>query len=348
MTRPPSQTVERAPVADRLEPSEPVALCEHPGVEPIYFLAAWQTPRASSNSAAKKIFHEREKAIGTPAEVARLRSDVLSVLGPGASFEVEHGMLMIEMPDSRLRAASADLLAAVAAAGYILYDPQVGRLVVPMSKMAAPWPPVWTEPIAELREALATAAIQLRDVDEHGELDVKDLITGVAAEKGWGVWQVGDPVPPEFERRRHVAPELEALIPAGLVESEDRPTSVRATDWGARPVNRALKALGVRPRDAVVINTLGGKRQDVHTVTIFGVAGVTAEALAAAFEPAIFKPRSVRWQRRDIEGRSVWWAEAKGWLNGDDFTAAWWTRDGLVVWITGQPAWLESAVAKLP
>jgi hypothetical protein len=67
-------------------------------------------------------------------------------------------MVAIEVADSRLRAASADLLAVVAAAGYILYDPQVGRLVVPMTQTAAPWPPVWTEPIAELGEALASAA----------------------------------------------------------------------------------------------------------------------------------------------------------------------------------------------
>ena len=45
----------------------------------------------------------------------------------------------------------------------------------------------------------------------------------------------------------------------------------------------------------------------------------------------------------------VWWVDAKGYLAlGDDFTAAWWTRDGLVVWITGQPSWLETAAAKLP
>jgi hypothetical protein len=314
-------------------------------MEPAYFLAAWQTPRASSNSAAKKIFHEREKTIGSPEEVDRLRSEVLTVLGPDASFEVEHGMLAIEMPDSRLRAASSDLLAVVAAAGYILYDPQVGRLVVPMTQMAAPWPPVWTEPIAELREALATATV---GVDEQGEIDMKAFMTELAADKGWEIWQVGDPLPPEVERRTHIAPDLEALIPAGLVDSTDSPTSVRATDYGAPTVNRALKVVGVRPRDAVVVNTLGGIGQDVHTVTIFGVPGIAADALAAAFAPAIFKPRSVRWEQRDIEGRSVWWAEAKGYLQGDDFTAAWWTRDGLVFWITGSPAWLVSAVTRLP
>jgi hypothetical protein len=317
-------------------------------VEPVYFLAAWQTPRASSNRAAKKIFHEREKGIGTPQEIARLRSDVLTVLGPDASFETDHGIVMIEVPDSRLRAASAELLAVVAEAGYILYDPQVGRLVVPMTQMVAPWPPVWAQPIAELREALATAAVGPVPVDEHGELDAKAFMTELAADKGWEIWQVGDPLPPEMERRSHIAPELEALIPAGLVDSKDPPTSVRGTDYGAPTVNRALKAVGVRPRDAVVVNTLGGKGQDVHTVTIFGVPGVAADALAAAFAPAIFKPRSARWEQLDIDGRSVWWAEAKRYLQGDDFTAAWWTRDGLVFWITGPPAWLQSAVTRLP
>lgn len=312
--------------------------------EPVYYLAAWKTPRASSNSAAKKIFHEREKAIGTAKDVAALRSDVLTVLGPDTSFVVEDGMLTIEVPDSRLRAASADLLSVVAAAGYILYDPQVGRLVVPMTKMVAPWPPEWTRPIAELREALAAA---MAGVDEPGEVDMKAFMTDLAAEKEWETWQVGDPLPPDVELRSHVAPDLEALIPPGLVDSKDAPTSVRATDYGAPTVNRALKAVGVRPRDAVVVNTLGGEGQDVHTVTIFGVPGVAADALAAAFERTIYKPRSVRWEPREIEGRSVWWAEAKGYLQGDDFIAVWWARDGLVFWITGPPAWLRRAIAAL-
>lgn len=315
----------------------------------VYYLAAWQTPRASSNSAANKIFHEREKTIGTPEEVARLRSDVLALLGPAASFDVDHGLLMIEVPETRLRETSGALLAAVAAAGYILYDPQVGRLVVPMTQMVAPWPPVWTGPISELREALATAAIQADDVDAEGEFDLDAVMAELAAEKGWEVWQVGDPLPPEIERRSHVAPELEALIQAGLVDSTDRPTSGRATDSGSRAVNRALKAVGVRPRDAVVVNALGDKGSDVHTVTLISVPGVGADQLATAFEPAIFKPRRAPWERREVAGRAVWWAEAKDFTPlGDDFTAAWWTRDALVIWITGQPAWLEAAIASLP
>jgi hypothetical protein len=312
----------------------------------MYFLAAWHTPRASSNSAAKKIFHGREKAIGTSEEVARLRADVLRVLGPDASFGVDHHMLTIAAPDSRLRAASADLLAVVAASGYILYDPQVGRLVVPMTQMAAPWPPVWTQPIAELRDALAAATAVA--ADEDGEIDMKAVFTELAADKGWEIWHRGDTLPREIERRRHIAPDVEALIPRGLVDSTDSPTSVRATDYRAPTVNRALKVVGVRPRDVVVVNTLGGRGKDAHTVTIFVVPGVSAHALDAAFAPAIFKPRGVPWEERNIEGRSVRWAVAKGYLEGDDFTAAWWTRDGLVFWITGPPAWLVSAVTRLP
>jgi hypothetical protein len=155
--------------------------------------------------------------------------------------------------------------------------------------------------------------------------------------------------PPDFDTRGHIAPDLEDLIPAGLVDSAQRPRSVRATNYSAPAVNRALKLVGIRPRDAVVVSAQGGRDREAHSVTIFGVPAVSGDELAMAFEPAIFKPRSARWQRREIVGRLVWWAEAKGYFSlGHDFTAAWWTRDGLVVWITGQPAWLEAAVVSLP
>ena len=319
-------------------------------MEPHYYLAAWKTPRASSNSAAKRIFHGRGKAIGTADEVARLRSEVSVLLGPGASLDSD-GMLMIEVPASRLREASADLLAAVEEAGYNLYDPQVGRLVVPMTQMAAPWPPEWTGPMADLQVALATAAVAGTDGD-HGaaaESDIRAIVADLAAEKDWGLWEVGSPRPPTVERWLHVAPELEALIPAGLVDSDAKPTSGPMTGWGQPGVNRALRLVGVRPRDAVVVSALGGKHGQVHTVTLFGVPGVAADQLAGAFGAAIYKPRRARWERRNIAGRAVWWAEAKDFIApGQDFTAAWWTRDGLVVWITGQPAWLEAAAAALP
>lgn len=319
-------------------------------MEPLYHLAAWRTPRASSNSAAKRIFHGRERTIGSPEDVARFRSEVLDVLGPGAWLEADSGMLMIAVPDRRLREASAELLATVASVGYLLYDPQVGRLVVPMTQMAAPWPPEWTGPIGELRAAIAAAATAADLNEDRGgaaELDVRAVVTDLAAQKGWGIWEVGAPLP-DVEHLRHVAPDLEALIPSGLVESSLRPRSVRATR-SAPAVSRALKAVSVRPRDAAVVSALGGHDRDVHTITLFSVPGVGADELAAAFEPVIFKPRRARWERREISGRGVWWAEAKGFFApGLDFTAAWWTRDGLVVWITGQPAWLETAVARLP
>jgi hypothetical protein len=162
---------------------------------------------------------------------------------------------------------------------------------------------------------------------------------------GWEVVQL----PPDHETRAHVAPALEDLIPAGLVDSARRPMSVRATDFGAPTVNRALRLVGVRPRDAVVVVALGGRLREVHSVHIFGVPGLGADELESAFEPAIYKPRRARWQRREIAGRTVWWVEEKDYFPlGDDFTAAWWTRDGLVIWITGQPAWLEAAVERLP
>ncbi len=161
-------------------------------------------------------------------------------------------------------------------------------------------------------------------------------------------WEIV-PLPPDFQTRGHVAPALEDLIPVGLVDSAQRPMSVRATDYGAPAVNRALRLVGVRPRDAVVVSAVGGRLREVHSVNIFGVPGVGADELASAFEPAIYKPRRASWQRRELGGRTVWWAEEKNYSPmGDDFAAAWWTRDGLVFWITGQPQWLEAAVALLP
>ena len=317
-------------------------------MEPVNYLAAWRTPRATTNSAAKKIFHGREKTIGTAEEVARLGSEVLAVLGPGASLGADHGMLIIAVPDSRLREASADLLGVVAAAGYILYDVQAGRLVVPMTRMAAPWPPEWTGPIAELREAFATVeAADGWDADPgaSAEADFGAALTDLAADRGWGLWEVGTPRPPEVERRLHIAPELEALIPDGLVDSDARPTSVRATEYGSRMFNRALRTVGVRPRDAVVVGALGGRRSDVHGVTLIGVPGIAADDLRAAFELALVKPRGAVWLRREIAGRAVWWTES---TPGPGSVEAWWARDGLVVLIGGQPAWLEAAVAELP
>jgi hypothetical protein len=297
-------------------------------MEPRTYLAAWQTPRASSNSAAKRIFHEREKTIGSPEELTDLRSAVLPLLGPAGSFKVDHAMVMITLPDSQLRKVADALLAVVASFGYILYDLEAGLLVVPMTKLAAPRPPSWTEPAPEAR---SPADVPL------------------PAEKGRGAWRAGDPRPPEVERRMHVSPELEALVPGGLVDSTGRPSSVRATEWAAPAVNRALRAVGVRPRDAVVVNALGGKRRGVHAVTIFGVPGVAADALAAAFEPSIARPRGGgRWQLRDVAGRAVWWAQTKGEPFGWEYEVAWWARDGLVVWVAGPTAWLEGAVAGLP
>ena len=317
-------------------------------MEPVYYLAAWRTPRASSNSAAKKLFHGREKDIGSPEEVARFRSEVLAVLGPEAAVDADFGMLMISMPDRRLREASAELLAVVASNGYLLYDPQVGRLVVPMTQMAAPWPPGWAGPIVELRAGIAAAGAPLDQSDGEGaapELDLRAVVADIAADKGWTVWDVGAP-PPGIEQLGHFAPDLEALIPVDLLRSGEQPRSVRATRF-APAVSRALKAVGVRPRDAVVVSALGDG-EDVPTITLFSVPGAGADELASAFEPAIFKPRRARWERREISGRVVWWTEAKGFLGGDDLTVAWWTVDGLVVWITGRPAWLETAVARLP
>jgi hypothetical protein len=40
------------------------------------------------------------------------------------------------------------------------------------------------------------------------------------------------------------------------------PRSVSGTDWGASLLNRALKRVGIKPRDAVVVNAMGRRSID--------------------------------------------------------------------------------------
>jgi hypothetical protein len=66
-------------------------------------------------------------------------------------------------------------------------------------------------------------------------------------------------VPPPTEAQMpHVSQALEALVPRDLTSPPMQVSSVRATDWGSSLLNRALKRLDVRLKDAVVVNGLGG------------------------------------------------------------------------------------------
>jgi hypothetical protein len=148
--------------------------------------------------------------------------------------------------------------------------------------------------------------------------------------------------PPTEAQMPHVAPNLESLIPRDLSEPPIQVSSVRATDWGSSLLNRALKRLETRPRDAVVVSGLGGEEDHTLTVSIYGVPAVSAERLEAEFQAVIYRPPGSRWGRRDIAGRHVNWA------SGREFNVAYWARDGMVIHVAGQVAAVEDAVKRLP
>jgi hypothetical protein len=318
------------------------------GMEPISYLAAWREPRATSNRAAKKIVFEREKNPGSAEELAALER-ALAEISRAISFEVDMGMVMLGVPDSVLRANWRAILDAVESAGYVLFDIAASRLVVPMTEMVAPWPTVWSGPIAALRTALASQVAAAGGVDFEADAaeptaeDFERTLRELASEQGWQVHRVGDPLPPELELRRHESPDLEALIPADLIDPSHPPTSVTASDFGSRFINRALKAAGVRPRDAMVAIGIAGRGHDVHGITLIRVPGVTATVLADAFAPCVPKPRGAAWTSREVAGRTI--------RTAPDITesvSAWWARDGLIVMISGPADWIDGAVAKLP
>jgi hypothetical protein len=147
---------------------------------------------------------------------------------------------------------------------------------------------------------------------------------------------------PTPDQMPHAAPDLEALIPGDLAAPPLDVTSVSAADWGSSLLNRALKRLETRPRDAVVVNGMGGSGEEVLTVTLYRVPGVAADRLSAEIGSTIYLPPRAKWSEREIAGRTVNWAE------GREFTVAFWARDDLVVHVAGRAADVERAIPRLP
>lgn len=158
----------------------------------------------------------------------------------------------------------------------------------------------------------------------------------------WGDSEVVVMSPLTEEEMPHVSQELEALIPPDLTAPPMKVSSVHATDWDSSLLKRALKRLDVRPRDAVVVNGLGGQGDQTLTVSIYGVRDASAERLEAEFESVIFRLPGSKWQRREIGDKDVNWA------SGREFTVGYWARDGIVIHVAGQPEAVERAIARLP
>lgn len=148
---------------------------------------------------------------------------------------------------------------------------------------------------------------------------------------------------PSAERMPHEALDLEELLAQGFTDPPMETSSVRASVFASSLVNRALKRLGVQTRDAYVAVGMGGGGQQTLTVTLYGVPGASASRLQDEFKTAIGLPTKGRWARREVAGKQVNWAD------GQEFTAAFWALDGLVLHVAAPDSGLvEKAIAHLP
>jgi len=166
-----------------------------------------------------------------------------------------------------------------------------------------------------------------------------DLLLADAALPFPGVLNV---MSPDSVPRSHVAAHLEALIPIDLSSPPLELESERADRWGSSLLTRALKLLGVSPKDAVVVHAIGGDGEGTVTVSLYAVPAVDAERLVSEFRSVIFRIPGSTWETRSIAGRRVEWAP------GTEFTVAFWARDGMVIHMTGRPETIIPAIDRLP
>jgi hypothetical protein len=146
----------------------------------------------------------------------------------------------------------------------------------------------------------------------------------VARTMDLGFERIEEPMP-------HLAPDLEAMVVDRLALAPTEVSSVSATHWGSSLLNRSLKRLGVRPRDAIVVSALTGNDHNAVMVALYAVPGASAAALEAEFGSAIYKPSRQAWEPTDVAGRRVMLAR------GSEFVGIYWAVDGLVFHL-GAPA----------
>lgn len=185
--------------------------------------------------------------------------------------------------------------------------------------------------------------------------DEREMATSAGAEIPWddigkdGPVEVVFDVDGSYEVRPielpHVAPDLEALVPVDLSDPPMSMHSVLASQWGSSQLNRALKQLGVRPRDATVASGIGGSGERTLSVELYRVPGVAADRLRDVFAATIHRPPGSRWKDRIVGATRVSMAEGRdGPLM---FSVAYWARDGLVLQVSGEAEDMEAAILRL-
>lgn len=149
-------------------------------------------------------------------------------------------------------------------------------------------------------------------------------------------------VSPDSVPKSHVSAKAESLIPVDLTTPPMQVESVHANKWGSSLLTRALNRLGVAPKDSVVVYGIGGDGERTLVVTVYDVPGIDAARLTTEFRIVIYRLPGSRWETLTVAGRQVEWA------SGDEFTVAFWARDGMVIHVAAQPEIVSSAIARLP
>ena len=100
---------------------------------------------------------------------------------------------------------------------------------------------------------------------------------------------------------------------------------VPASEWGSSLVNRALKRLAIRPRDATVVSALTSGRWGSVMVALYFVPGAAAADLEREFSGALHRPSSRAWTPIEMAGHPVLRSR------DEQFDVVYWAVDGVVL-----------------
>jgi len=126
----------------------------------------------------------------------------------------------------------------------------------------------------------------------------------------------------------HLNPDLEARVAAAIGKPMNM-ESMAASKWGAATLNRAIRNLGVRGKDALLVSGMGKVKAE-PTVQVFSIAGIGRDALAPEFKRYLENLVRAKWhdcQVGDLAGRlcKVTFAEPTNLL--------WFAVDGYVAYV---------------
>jgi hypothetical protein len=130
--------------------------------------------------------------------------------------------------------------------------------------------------------------------------------------------------------------------------------STTASDWGSSILNRALKSLGVKPRDARVATAMLGRGTEGLTGFVVSIPGASKDSLWAVV-PIISDVPEANCRMRDVAGKNVRWCEHSQLT----FKKASWAVDGMVLWVSAADSpgssgrrtaaqRVEAAISQLP